>query len=569
MREFLVRANIQGFDVGQYIDKHRSNTSALPNIALAFSGGGYRALLNGAGALAAFDSRTPNSTSKGHLGGLLQASTYTAALSGGGWMIGSIFANNFTSVQKIIDGQEVWQFQNSLFSGPPNGKIRILSTADYFSNLASTVKSKVEAGLGFNTSLTDFYGRGLSFQLINATDGGPAYTYSSIQNDESFSSGNAPMPILVADERAPGDVIISLNATVFEFNPFEMGSFDPTTFGFAPTKYIGSNFSNGRLPQDQSCVAGFDNLGFIMGTSSSLFNQIFLNLNSFTAIPDFLRSALGSILKGIGRDNNDIADYTPNPFLGFHNTTNPSANNARLTLVDGGEDLQNIPLNPVIQPTRHVDVIFAVDSSADTVVPGMPSQNWPNGTALIATYQRANTPIMNKTTFPYIPGHDTFVALGLNNRPTFFGCNSSNVTKGNNIPPLIVYLPNAPYVTWSNTSTFEKLDYTLKERNAMIQNGYDVATQGNSSRGNAADWPTCVGCAVLARSLERNREKVPDVCARCFTQYCWNGTVVEKAGAYTPSMILGQISTKSSGGRVGVSGGLVGVVVFVVGWLVM
>lgn len=177
MRDFLVRANITGFDAGQYIDNHRDNTTALPNIALAFSGGGYRALLNGAGALAAFDDRTTNGTSAGHLGGLLQASTYVSALSGGGWMLGSIYANNFTTVQDIVnqgDNTQIWQFQNSLFKGPPTGGIQLLSTADYFSNLVSTVKSKVDSPAGaFNSSITDYYGRGLSFQLINASDGAP------------------------------------------------------------------------------------------------------------------------------------------------------------------------------------------------------------------------------------------------------------------------------------------------------------------------------------------------------------------------------------------------------------
>lgn len=327
------------------------------------------------------------------------------------------------------------------------------------------------------------------------------------------------MPILVADERSPGDTIISLNATVFEFNPFEMGSFDPTTYGFAPLKYIGSNFSGGSLPQSQGCVAGFDNLGFIMGTSSSLFNQIFLSLDSFSGIPDILKNAIASVLKSVGDDANDIADYTPNPFLGYHNSTNPSATHKRLTLVDGGEDLQNIPFNPVIQPMRNVDVIFAVDSSADTVEAENPSQNWPNGTAIVATYERANTDIMNRTSFPYIPGQDTFVALGFNNRPAFFGCNSSNVTEGDNIPPLIVYLPNTPYVFWSNQSTFNKLDYTIAERNAMVQNGYDIVTQANSTRSGASDWPTCVACAVLSRSLERNGEGIPAACQQCFTEY--------------------------------------------------
>lgn len=378
-----------------------------------------------------------------------------------------------------------------------------------------------------------------------------AYTFSSIQEDSHFSNGDVPMPILVADERAPGDVIISLNATVFEFNPFEMGSFDPTTYGFAPLKYIGSNFSQGELAQDQGCVAGFDNLGFVMGTSSSLFNQIFLSLGPSSGLPDFLLNTISNLLIDLGRDSNDIADYTPNPFLGFHNDTNPSAAKDRLTLVDGGEDLQNIPLNPVIQPMRQVDVIFAIDSSADTVEEENPSKNWPNGTALVATYQRANTDIMNRTSFPYIPGQDTFVALGFNNRPAFFGCNSSNVTEGNNVPPLIVYLPNSPYDFWSNQSTFEKLDYTLAERNGMIQNGYDVVTQANSTREGAANWPTCVGCAVLARSLERNGESIPEVCQQCFGQYCWNGTVVEKAAPYTPELVLGAVDSASGVGRYG------------------
>lgn len=547
MKDFLSRASIPNFDASAYIEKHRDNTTALPNIAISFSGGGYRALLNGAGALAAFDNRTRNATSSGHLGGLLQSSTYVSALSGGGWMIGSIYANNFTSVQDIQDkgtDTAIWQFQNSLFEGPPTEGIQILSTADYFHNLISTVNDKVDSTAGvFNSSITDYYGRGLSFQLINAADGAPAYTFSSIQDDEKFSNGEAPFPILIADERSPGDLIVSLNATVFEFNPFEMGSFDPTTYGFAPLKYIGSNFSGGVLPQEDGCVAGFDNLGFVMGTSSSLFNQIFLNLGSFN-LPDFLTSVVTNVLTRIGKDQNDIADYTPNPFYGYHNETNPSHDHERLTLVDGGEDLQNIPLNPVIQPMRNVDVIFAVDSSADTVEPSAP--NWPNGTALVATFQRSEQPIMNRTSFPFIPGQDTFVALGLNNKPTFFGCNSSNVTEGDNIPPLIVYLPNSPYSFDSNTSTFGKLDYTLQERNAMIQNGYEVATQGNSTREGASSWPTCVACAVLQRSFARNGETVPDACQQCFTEYCWNGTTAQTSQPYFPQM-RGEASIKDSG----------------------
>ena len=47
MREFLGRMNISGFDAGAYISNNAKNVSALPNIAIAVSGGGYRALMNG------------------------------------------------------------------------------------------------------------------------------------------------------------------------------------------------------------------------------------------------------------------------------------------------------------------------------------------------------------------------------------------------------------------------------------------------------------------------------------------------------------------------------------------
>lgn len=76
MRDLLGRLKIAGLDTDAYIDKHQSNVRALPNIGIAISGGGYRAMLNGAGVLEAFDSRTPKSTSTGQLGGVLQSATY-------------------------------------------------------------------------------------------------------------------------------------------------------------------------------------------------------------------------------------------------------------------------------------------------------------------------------------------------------------------------------------------------------------------------------------------------------------------------------------------------------------
>jgi lysophospholipase len=380
-----------------------------------------------------------------------------------------------------------------------------------------------------------------------------AYTWSSVAEGPDFAKATAPLPFLVADGRAPGETIISLNTTVFEFNPWEMGSYDPTLYGFAPLRYIGSNFAQGALPDSEACVRGFDNAGYVMGTSSTLFNQFLLQIGG-TSVPSFVKSALTAILNKVGQDQEDIADWSPNPFFGWNTQKNANANTKTLTLVDGGEDLQNLPLQPLIQPVRHVDVIFAVDSSADTSAPGA---NWPNATALVATYERSlEKDMANGTSFPAIPDQNTFVNLGLNAHPTFFGCNSSNTSSP---APLVVYLPNSPYTFFSNMSTFT-LSYNDTERDAMVRNGYLSATMGNGTVD--PQWPTCVGCAILSRSLERTKTKIPAVCTACFNTYCWNGTVNSTTPPpYAPNlgMLNFKVNTTSAsttGGKKNVAGTL-------------
>ena len=561
MTDLFSRLNISGFDAVGYINQNANNASALPNIGIAVSGGGYRAMTNGAGALAAFDNRTDNSTGPGMLGGLLQAATYLSGLSGGGWLVGSLYVNNFTSVQAAqnfttdVSGS-FWQFGNSIFEGPGSGGLHVIDSAEYYTEIENLVSNKKDAG--YDISITDYWGRALSFQLVNAADGGPAYTFSSIADDPDFQAGNSPMPILVSDGRFPGQLIASSNTTVYEFNPWELGSFDPTVFGFAPLRYVGSNFTGGSIPNDQQCVRGFDNAGFVMGTSSSLFNQFFLQINDTAGVPDLLKSALTKVLGSVAADDNDIASWEPNPFFGYNRGTNQIANSNQLTLVDGGEDLQNIPLHPLIQPTRKVDVIFAIDSSNDTVT----AYGWPNGTSLVATYQRTmNVTLQNGTAFPSIPDQNTFVNLGLNNRPTFFGCNSSNFTLTNDatVPPIIVYLPNQPYSFNSNLSTFDP-SMNNSVRDAVIQNGYDVATLANGTRDG--QWPTCVGCAILSRSADRTGTQLPQACQDCFNRYCWDGTVnsTEPSTPYDPSLIVNE--TKVAGAsRFGVSAFSIGVAV--------
>lgn len=390
----------------------------------------------------------------------------------------------------------------------------------------------------------------LSYQLVNAGDGGPGFTFSSIADDPDFSSAKTPLPFLLADGRRPDEKPVLANTTVFEFSPWELGSSDSSLDGFVPLRYVGSKFDGGELPDAEACVNGFDNVGFVMGTSSSLFNQFVLYLKDKNSgyvppeVPGFIVDAITSLLGSLGDSNNDIADWTPNPFKGWNRGRNPNADSDRLTLVDGGEDLQNIPYHPHLVRDRNVDVVFSVDSSADT------DSGWPNGASVMSTYRRsleANITAL-RSGFPHVPGKDTFLNLGLNTRPSFFGCNATNSSSPS---PLIVYLPNHPYVYASNISTFQ-MAISSPERDAMVENGWALATQLNATRD--PDWPACVGCAMLARSFHRTNTSVPEKCRQCFDRYCWDGRIDEATPPpFRPGFVGRPIKVESAGSVAGAS----------------
>lgn len=157
MRDFFKRINLGNFDPVLYLDQISNNASALPNIGIAVSGGGYRAMLSGAGAIKAFDNRTENATGSGQLGGLFQSATYLSGLSGGSWLVGSIYMNNFSTISTMQTYQPgyIWQFGNSILIGPAEGGIQILNSAKYYTDLANMVGDKKAAG--FETTITDYW----------------------------------------------------------------------------------------------------------------------------------------------------------------------------------------------------------------------------------------------------------------------------------------------------------------------------------------------------------------------------------------------------------------------------
>ena len=520
-----------------------SSESLVPKIGIAASGGGYRAMLSGAGMLAAMDNRTTGADEHG-LGGLLQSATYLAGLSGGNWLTGTLAWNNWTSVQDIIDNMyknnSIWDITNGLISSDS-------ATLAMWAQVFTDVTEKKNAS--FNITLADYWGRALAYNFFpSLPDGGAGYTWSSIRDSDVFMNAMMPFPISVTDVRHPFAGITPLNSTIVEFNPFEMGSWDPSLNAFADVKYIGSKVNNGKPVQEGQCIAGFDNTGFVIGTSSTLFTPSMVSAVK-TMLGNSSSSAVGSLLiEFIANDNNDVASYSPNPFKGSSFGNNADLiSSPEMYLADGGEDSIEIPLISLIQKKRDLDVIFALDNSADT------AESWPNGTSLVAAYQRQFSEQGKNISFPYVPSTETFVSSGLNKRPTFFGCDARNLTDLAYIPPLIVYLPNSDFSFASNTSTLQ-LQYSEEERLALIQNGFEAATRGNFT--GDSDFLGCIACAVIRRKQQSSDAELPAECDACFTNYCWDGSEADSISINsTPqsttlsSSVVSSSSTKSTSSK--------------------
>ncbi|KAF7867241.1 hypothetical protein EAF04_005324 [Stromatinia cepivora] len=464
-------------------------TDNLPTIALTHSGGGYRSLLCSAGVVQGLDQRDSQVSTSG----LYQAVTYQSGLSGGSWFLSSLAASNYATVSSLRDN--IWEsaFQDSLVD--PDGLGFVVAYAKIVGDLHEKEKA------GFHTTLTDPWGRLLSYQLI-ANDG-ESTTFSSVATLSNFTSHAVPFPIVTSlgVKTFDGQCLPALNATMYEFSPYEFGSWDVDVSAFTPTEYLGTTMKNG-VPTG-TCTTNYDNLGYILGTSSNLFNEVCLSVPTPVNGSSDATQNLAAFLDGVHEvTTQDLYATYKNPFYGYASSTGKvnSANNIAaeesLSLVDGGEAMQNNPIFPFLQPARNISAIIVNDNSADT------SSNFPDGSEIFTTYQQAVA--AGLTRMPVIPPSSTFIAQGYNKRATFFGCgDSSKIT--------IVYLPNAQFTYASNVSTAQ-LIYSKATTAGIIANGVGIASQGND-----AQWATCLGCAFM----QKTGQALPSACTACFAKYCY------------------------------------------------
>lgn len=89
-------------------------------------------------------------------------------------------------------------------------------------------------------------------------------------------------------------------------------------------------------------------------------------------------------------------------------------------------------------------------------------------------------------------------------------------------------------------NSFAACSLTNAQFATLWNNTLSLYSQPHSPYVNSTtDWPSCIACGAIFKSLKRLNMTVPDVCKRCFDEHCWNGEVDDSwPGFLAPSLIL-------------------------------
>ncbi|CAI6636238.1 CIC_HP2_G0042080.mRNA.1.CDS.1 [Saccharomyces cerevisiae] len=401
-------------------------------------------------------------------------------------------------------------FPNNTFTGTDAKIETFKKVLDFYKSLHLKIKPKKMEG--FQISFTDYWGKAIVQRLKKNFDDDPNHSFSFsklVNSSKKFKECSVPIPIFVANCKNG-----LLSNVIFEFTPFEFGSWENILRLFVKLPYLGSKIVSGKA---EKCINNFDDLGFITATSSSIFNNVLIfiwnlasqssreamkALNMVMEIFGLGKEEIFSISKDSSRLETDYAVYQPNPFYLYPEKDNVLTNKNHLYLVDGGEDGENIPLRTLVIPERELDVIFVLDSSSDI-------DNYPNGSKLKRIFEKLDEENVH---YQFPNNVKTFT------HPIVIGCNATKRTGHDSFLPIIIYHANANHGNASNTSTF-KITYNQSEVSSMLLTG-----RGVFSNDYDLYYKNCLGCILTKRTMDRlpRKKKFSPFCLQCFKDYCYS-----------------------------------------------
>lgn len=307
----------------------------MPVIAVACSGGGYRAMLYTVGALVALQNTQ-----------LLNAVTYLVGLSGSTWAIAT-----WLSSGKPIQDFHDWLMNNLGGEFPDFDK-------DDGELIGQVIATKYLAGqpIGF----VDLYGACVANELFDFfTTTHQDLVYLSAQS-AAIADGSLPFPIytcVAAEDNAD-------QRLWYEFSPYEVGA--QWMDAYVPTWSFGRKFIDGSsrtYSPEQPLSTLLGTFGLAIGASlKDIFMQEDLGSYMDSAL---LKNLVRRIMAKYGNDRLISAEYL-NFVMQLPNT--PFNDTPVLELVDAGLDF-NLPYPPISgqRPARKADIIIFLDASAGTV----------------------------------------------------------------------------------------------------------------------------------------------------------------------------------------------------------
>lgn len=376
------------------VDEKEIHPEDIPIVAIAASGGGYRAMTNTAGSLVGAKEM-----------GLLDCITYMAGISGSCWALGVLYSGIPAVKGSVPDPRRAAEHIKDRVSKTffDTVTLDLLTTPPTNKYLLSGLLLKVTAPLG-SVSLTDIYGTLISSRLFVPSDLDALDPDNlSLHKFRRFvDSGAMPLPIFTAiQHEIPPDTQKSLTEVEeqrdylvdstrynmlkqeeqdlqsktrwlwYEFTPYEVGCDE--LGAWVPSWSFGRQFENGqnveRRPELSFTILSGIYASAFCATLKDYFQEaqpllrqlpwslyswiaevIDENKEDFGAIHPVVPNQLPNFVKGLDGQlrEGSPADITTRDTLGF---------------MDAGAEL-NIPYYPLLR--RDVDCIIALDASADS-----------------------------------------------------------------------------------------------------------------------------------------------------------------------------------------------------------
>ncbi|KAG9324934.1 hypothetical protein KVV02_005173 [Mortierella alpina] len=351
----------------------------IPVVAIAGSGGGYRAMISSLGYMTAAKKA-----------GLFDCTMYMAGVSGSCWMIAQYLTLGQRSFTKTME-----HFKQSL-NTPIAHYPSFIDTMLTNPGAAQLILEGVVQKYSKNRVLTlvDAFGTVLASRLLihRERDGDNGewvdpLDFKLSQQSRWTNYGDQPLPIYTAvshvlpgltpEKKLEGEVVVDDDVANeeedahyyqwFEMTPYEFGSEE--TSAWIPTWAFGRRFVEGKSVENIPET----NLAILLGTFGSAFTATLADyykevrpiLNK--AMSDSMDSYINEFLDGLDQIHPLSPSCFPNPTYKLPNPE-PEAEafsqRKNIYLNDAGMD-NNLPLYPLLRPGRNIDVILAFDSSAD------------------------------------------------------------------------------------------------------------------------------------------------------------------------------------------------------------